>query len=130
MGAVVLILCIKRLEYLNAMILSVSDQNISLAVHSNSFETLELSIVLSPPAKCSKECSIRIENLDSVVSGISNKDETLLIDSHTPAIQILVFIYIIIYRKTNLGNLNCPSSVPSDPKVVMTFPFTSNICSL
>ena len=33
----------------------------------------------------------------------------------------------ICWKKTNLGNLNCPSSVPSDPKVVRTLPFTSKI---
>ena len=70
------------------MIFSVSHQNISLAVDRNSFQPLELAVVLSPTAKASQKCSVRIENLNSVISGISNKDKTLLIDSNTPEIKV------------------------------------------
>ena len=74
----------KKLENLNPMILSVSNQNVALAVHCNSFESLELAIILSPTAKSTEECPIRIEYLDSVISGISDKDEALFIDSNAP----------------------------------------------
>ena len=45
---------------------------------------LELSVVLSPPAKGTEEGSIRVENLDSVIPRVRNKDEATFIHSNTP----------------------------------------------
>ena len=116
-------------EELDPMVLPVRHQNVPLAVHGDSLQTFELPVVLTPPTERPKESAVRVENLDSVISRVGNEDETLLVDSHTPA-QIQIYSISRSKPQTNLGNLNCPSSVPSEPKVVRTFPLTSNIWSL
>jgi len=66
------------------VVLTICHQNVSLVVHSDSFQTLEFSIILSPSSKGSKESTVRVEYLDSIISGIGDKDKSTLIHSDTP----------------------------------------------
>ena len=66
------------------MIFSVRNQDVSFAIYSNSFQSFELSIILSPPTEGSQKCPVRVEYLYPVVAGVCYENESLLIDSHTP----------------------------------------------
>ena len=90
------------------MVLSVRNQNVSLAVHGDAFKTLrfhvkqtenfsekklhedqawwylEFPVALTPAAKGSKEGAVWVENLDSVVAGVRHKDEPSFVYCHTP----------------------------------------------
>ena len=83
MGSIVINMI--ALEYLDAVVLAVCHKDIAGSVDSNSLETFELAIALTPTAKRAQEGSVWIENLDSVVARVGYKDESLLVDSHTPA---------------------------------------------
>ena len=146
---------------LYTMVLSVSDQDVPLAVHGDAFKTLRFHVIQTSHTNMKlfrtnvwDHTTKRRTNLDTlnspslwpqrpkalrkVPSGLKIWIR-LLPESATkmnPPSSTATPLFGIKKvnnesptsdQKMNLGNLNCPSSVPSDPKVVRTFPFTSKI---
>ena len=54
---------------------------------TQNFCHLELPVTLPPATKGPEEGSVRVENLDPVVSGVRHKDEAAIIDCHTPVVE-------------------------------------------
>ena len=48
---------------------------------------LELPVTLPPATKGPEEGSVRVKDLDPVVSGVRHKDEPAIIDCHTPVVE-------------------------------------------
>lgn len=74
------------------MILPVTDNNISSGHNSDAFKTLELSISTTPGPEGSEERAIWMEDLDPVVTGVSNHDVALVIYRYAPVGEIDDFI--------------------------------------
>lgn len=68
------------LKNLDSMIFSVANQYISIAHDSYSFQTFEFSVSRPPASKRSQECSVGLEDLDSIVPRVAHKNKTLIVD--------------------------------------------------
>lgn len=76
---------IVELEYLDTMIFTITNEDISIGHNGNAFESFELSIATAPRTKRSQETSIRMENLNAVISRISYAYITLVIYCNSSA---------------------------------------------
>lgn len=72
-------------EYLHAVVLAVTNQNVSIWHDSDSFQPFEFAFAGTPRAECSQETAVGMENLNSVVAWISDANVSLVIDSNTSA---------------------------------------------
>jgi hypothetical protein len=75
------------LEHLYPMVFSVGHQDVALRVHRDPFQALELALSLTPSAETSEEGPVRIEDLNSIVSGIRDENITLFINGNSSAKQ-------------------------------------------
>ena len=73
------------LEHLYPMVLPVGHQDVALWVDRDPFQALELALTLTPTAETSEEGSVRIEDLNSIVSGIRDENITLFINGNSSA---------------------------------------------
>ncbi len=71
------------LEHLNPMVLPVGHQDVALRVDRDPFQALKLTLALTPSAETSEEGSVRIEDLNSIVSGIRDENVTLFIHGNS-----------------------------------------------
>lgn len=89
-----------NLEYLNAMILPVAHQNISVAHNCHSLQSLELPVSRPPTPERSEECSIRMKDLNAVVPRVSHEDVPLVVYCYSPKMrEIFISQLSELYQK-------------------------------
>ena len=66
------------------MVLPVRDENSPTAADRDALQTLELPLGGTPAPKAAKERPIRVEDLDTVVAAVGDKDVALIVDGNTP----------------------------------------------
>ena len=81
------------------MVFSVCHKNASSCVHGNTFQSLEFTVSLTPASETPQKGSIRVENLDPVITGIRHKYVSLFIYSYTPenVYMNLAFYMLFMY---------------------------------
>ncbi len=72
------------LEDLDAVVFSVTNNNVSRGRDGNPFQSFEFARPRSPATKLSQESSLRREDLDPVVARVPDKDVALVVHCHAP----------------------------------------------
>lgn len=78
------VFCHNLLEHLDAVVLTVTHQNVAIGHDGNTLQTLELTLTRPPAAKGPKEGAIRVEDLDAVVATVRHENVPLVIHRHAP----------------------------------------------
>lgn len=69
------------------MVFSVAHQYVAVGHNSDAFEPFELAVTGSPAAECPQERRVRVEYLDTVITGVRDQYVTLVINSNAPENQ-------------------------------------------